>query len=443
MRGLSRKKQCFSRSRILSCGIVLCLICGILSACSKNSFNKKKIDVTELARLVVDSLSEKTDMESLYERIPEEQRDGLSYSMYYEYIDVLSKMMPNGSKVVSFDIVEGEERQKLLDSMLSSDSEEYKNLISCCVPIRVETTGARVSGVPLYFYLQTNSEGEVYLDKEWAESCIDLYAFAVHYFEAYSNENLTDVISLLPYTETPEPLPQSRDVLKAKAKEMIRFYSHNVKSSVSQYEMISIDASNLLYLQPEVLNTQLQANSRTVYFRSDEDNVISVVDPIQNELKTVDLYLYYNGQRTVRVGEHAAPSQLENLFGTPISISCGPVMEKSQNGEELRNILVRYDGFVITVYGTYEDAENWDGRYVRFRIWNSSRVSIGSEMDVSDTSFDILTRYPFADETGFVLPVTADGEQYVLTFELDRQSANTDGSHKLKEIILSWDKDGD
>ncbi|MBO4687843.1 MAG: hypothetical protein J5636_04965 [Clostridiales bacterium] len=439
MKRFSRKLHSFFTGRVLACGISLCLMMGLLASCSSGTFLKKKIDVPEMARLLVDSIQDIKAAENFYDKIPEEQRDGLTFSEYYEYIGVLSEMLPSGSSVTSFDIVEGQERESLLSSMLSSDSEEYDSMIRSCIPIRVDTTGQRASGTPMYFYLQTKDSGEVYLDRGWIRSCIDLYAFSVHYFEAYANKNLTDVISLLPFTETPEPIPQSRDVLKAKAREMIRFYSYNIKSQ-TEFEMISIDASNLLYLQPEVLNTQDKTATRSVQFRSDDNNAITVLDPIMNDLKSVDLYLYYNGLRTVRIGEHAAPSQLENLFGTPITISCGPILETTANGDEMRNILIRYHGFVITVYGTYTNEEEWDGRYMRFRIWDSTRARIGTEMDVDDSSWDILLRYPFADETGFVLSVESDGEDYVLTVDLDREKTNSEGSFPVRQIVLEWKK---
>ena len=170
--------------------------------------------------------------------------------------------------------------------------------------------------------------------------------------------------------------------------------------------------------------------------------MISVIDPVQNELMSVDLYLYYNGRRTVRIGEHAAPSQLSNLFGTPITISCGPILEVTSDGQEMRNILIRYDGFVITVYGTYLNEEEWDGRYMRFRIWDSTKAAIGTDMTVQDTSWDILKRYPFADETGFVLEILSDGETYVLTLDLDREKVNSEGSFPVREIVLEWRKAG-
>ena len=184
-----RKTRHFLRNRIVSCGVILCLLAGLLSSCSRGSFSKKKIDVPEMARLLVDSLQDINGAELFYGKIPEEQRDGLTFSEYYEYISVLSEMMPSGSSVTSFEIVEGQEKEDLLSSMLISNSEEYDGMIRSSIPIRVETTGKRASGTPLYFYLQTNADGEVYLNHEWIRSCIDLYAFSVHYFEAYANKN--------------------------------------------------------------------------------------------------------------------------------------------------------------------------------------------------------------------------------------------------------------
>ena len=437
MKFFSKKLHMRSWTRCFSVMLMLCVFSGILTSCSGKGFKKNTIDVPEMARIVADSLDDISLSESLYERIPDDQKDGMTYSEYHEYISVLSDMIPNQGRVLTFEIVEGAEKQRLLEAMLSNDPEEYSDLIMSCIPIKVTTTGVRRSGTPIYFYLQTKPDGTVYLNRSWAKSCMDLYAFSVHYFEAYTNENLTDVISLIPYTETAETLPESEDILREKGKEMIRFYTHNVKSDVNDYEMISIDASNLLYLQPEVYDNHLHVSSRQVRFRSDSQDVISVVDPIENELKTADLYLYYNNRRTVRIGDHAAPLQLKSLFGDPLTVSCGPVMVPADNMEDgLRNILIRYKGFSITVYGVYHGEDDWTGTLVHFDIYSSRKVGIGSNMSLNDSSWDVLYQYPFADQMGYELQVLVDGEIYKLKIEFDKENKNEDGSFPISAISL-------
>lgn len=437
MKFFSEKLHMHSWIRCFSVMLMLCVFSGMLTSCSGKGFKKSTIDVPEMARIVADSLDDISLSESLYERIPDDQKDGMTYSEYHEYISVLSNMIPNQGRVLTFEIVEGAEKQRLLEAMLSNDPEEYSDLIMSCIPIKVTTTGVRRSGTPIYFYLQTKPDGTVYLNRSWAKSCMDLYAFSVHYFEAYTNENLTDVISLIPYTETAETLPESEDILREKGKEMIRFYTHNVKSDESDYEMISIDASNLLYLQPEVYDNHLHVSSRQVRFRSDSQDVISVVDPIENELKTADLYLYYNNRRTVRIGDHSAPLQLKSIFGDPLTVSCGPVMVPAENMEDgLRNILIRYKGFSITVYGVYHGEDDWTGTLVHFDIYSSRKVGIGSNMSLNDSSWDVLYQYPFADQMGYELQVLVDGEIYKLKIEFDKENKNEDGSFPISAISL-------
>lgn len=437
MKFFSEKLHMRLWTRCFSVMLMLCVFSGILTSCSGKGFKKNTIDVPEMARIVADSLDDISLSESLYERIPDDQKDGMTYSEYHEYISVLSNMIPNQGRVLTFEIVEGAEKQRLLEAMLSNDPEEYSDLIMSCIPIKVTTTGVRRSGTPIYFYLQTKPDGTVYLNRSWAKSCMDLYAFSVHYFEAYTNENLTDVISLIPYTETAETLPESEDILREKGKEMIRFYTHNVKSDESDYEMISIDASNLLYLQPEVYDNHLHVSSRQVRFRSDSQDVISVVDPIENELKTADLYLYYNNRRTVRIGDHSAPLQLKSIFGDPLTVSCGPVMVPADNMEDgLRNILIRYKGFSITVYGVYHGEDDWTGTLVHFDIYSSRKVGIGSNMSLNDSSWDVLYQYPFADQMGYELQVLVDGEIYKLKIEFDKENKNEDGSFPISAISL-------
>ena len=440
MKLFSEKLHMRSWLRCFSVMLVLCVFSTMLTSCSGKGLKKKTIDVPEMARIVADSLDDISLTESLFESIPEEQRDGLTYSEYYEYISVLQKMIPNQGRVLTFEIVEGAEKKRLLEAMISGDADDYSDLIMSCVPIKVTTTGIRRSGTPIYFYLQTKPDGTVFLSRSWAKSCMDLYAFSVHYFEAYTNENLTDVISLIPYTETTEPLPESKDILREKAKEMIHFYTHNVKSDKSDYEMISIDASNLLYLQPEVYDNHLRVSSRQVRFRSDAQDVISVIDPIEHELKTADLYLYYNNRRTLRIGDNAAPLQLSSIFGDPLTVSCGPVMEPAENMEDgLRNILIRYKGFSITVYGVYHGEDDWTGTLVHFDIYSSKKVGIGSNMSLNESSWDVLSQYPFADQMGYEMKVTVDGETYSLKIEFDKENKNEDGSFPISAMSLKQD----
>lgn len=437
MKLFSEKLHMRSWLRCFSVMLVLCVFSTMLTSCSGKGLKKKTIDVPEMARIVADSLDDISLTESLFESIPEEQRDGLTYSEYYEYISVLQKMIPNQGRVLTFEIVEGAEKKRLLEAMISGDADDYSDLIMSCVPIKVTTTGIRRSGTPIYFYLQTKPDGTVFLSRSWAKSCMDLYAFSVHYFEAYTNENLTDVISLIPYTETTEPLPESKDILREKAKEMIHFYTHNVKSDKSDYEMISIDASNLLYLQPEVYDNHLRVSSRQVRFRSDAQDVISVIDPIEHELKTADLYLYYNNRRTLRIGDNAAPLQLSSIFGDPLTVSCGPVMEPAENMEDgLRNILIRYKGFSITVYGVYHGEDDWTGTLVHFDIYSSKKVGIGSNMSLNESSWDVLSQYPFADQMGYEMKVTVDGVTYSLKIEFDKENKNEDGSFPISAMSL-------
>ncbi len=115
---ISRKKSGIRILRHLSALMVLCVFCGMLAACSDKNSRNKKIDAPEMARILVDSLTETNDKEELFNRIPEEQRDEMTVSEYYEYISVLQKMMPAGTRATSFEIVEGDQKASLLESMI-------------------------------------------------------------------------------------------------------------------------------------------------------------------------------------------------------------------------------------------------------------------------------------------------------------------------------------
>lgn len=433
------KNRLFERS--IAMLILCCLLSSLLAGCSRSNNSGNRVDEPELARILVDSMQDLNATEDLYKRIPDDQKDEMTYSEYYEYVSVLQKLLPYGSRTSSFYIVDGVEKERLLSRMVDTSSEEYEALIRGCIPVRIETTGERKSDFPIYIYLQTKPDGTVYLDRRWAKNCMDLLAFSTHYFEAHEGGNLDDVTRILPLMKTAEPLPSDIVVREAKAKEIIRFYSVNVQSKQDEYELVSIDASNLVFLQPEVLDSSLHASSREVLFHSNADDEISVQDSIMSDLKTTDLYLYYNGHRTLRVGEHASASSVRSLLGEPISVTCGPVLEggdvKQNRADGNRKILVRYPGFVLTVYGRFTSETEWEGTCIRFRIWDSKKATIGERITTTETSWDILKQYPYADEGAYRMAVTVDGESYELIIELDHEHTNADGSYPISSLRLS------
>ena len=147
--------------RYMSVMLVLCFFCGMLTACKNKHFQKKKIDAPEMARIVVDALQDSSDKEELFNRIPDEQKDGMTFSEFYEYISVLQKMMPGGSRVSSFQIIMGEEKDRLLQKMIFDETHEYADLVRSCIPVQVQVNGFRVSGMPIVIYLQTKTDGYI------------------------------------------------------------------------------------------------------------------------------------------------------------------------------------------------------------------------------------------------------------------------------------------
>ena len=434
--------------------LLVVFVLPLAASCRSKVFSTKEISAPEMARLIVDSMLDLENAESDYYQIPEEQKDGMSYSEFYEYISILIKMLPADSTIESFDLVSGKERKELIAKLLECGSPTYASIFESCVPVRVETNSERLSSTPIYFYIQQKDDGSVFLSRQWARRCMDIYAYSVHYFEAYQSGNLGDVVSLLPSTGIDESILKSTSVLTSKAREMIQFYSGNVKTDFAGYELCSIDAANLLFLQPEVFdNTHLKTSSRFVEFSYDSSDKIVVDDSITSDLKSADLYLYYNGHRAIRIGENATSAQIQTFLGAPVSVSCGPVIKTEQRwaGEDVsyRNILVRYKGFAITIYGIYNDESDWEGNFVHFRIWDTAKVTIGTSISSSSTTWDILERYPFAEKTDYDLQMTLDNERYEMKFYFDEpedsetegaddQQKTQEGGKPISEIILAW-----
>ena len=74
MKFFSEKLHMRLWTRCFSVMLMLCVFSGILTSCSGKGFKKNTIDVPEMARIVADSLDDISLSESLYERIPDDQK---------------------------------------------------------------------------------------------------------------------------------------------------------------------------------------------------------------------------------------------------------------------------------------------------------------------------------------------------------------------------------
>lgn len=402
----------------------------------------QEIDAAELARLIVDSLVSE-DMESDYRSIPATQRDDMSYSQYAEYIDLLQNLCPTICNVESFRFLSTDESSTLLAEMANGLSPDYADLVLQSIPFEI-TFERNSEGIETaILYLQTDENGVPFISTRWVNRLSELVNYSIHYFEAMNGDNLDAIQSLVCTNQSSFTFPER--ILTQKASAIYDFYRLNVKSSVEQYRVTVLNAKQVCVTQPEVMDeSNASYESRIVSFTYSDSDTIIVSDPMVSSLRSSDLYLYYNGARCLRIGETATSLQLISLFGEPVSTSFGPQLyfEDTEEGEHIiyRNIVIKYPTFQLTVRGVENKDGSWDGRLIRFRIFTTgTETSLGAYFTNSSDIFDVLYRYPFADETDYLITNEIEGANYTLEVHFKPVEADGGVSGNIDSYILTLD----
>ena len=148
------------------------------------------ISVQEMTRLIVSAINDKRNTADVYSQIPSDQNDGLSYSYFYEYMNILRTVstQDNNGKVVSFRIMSDDECLNLLGGDLINRYGQIKG---------AELMYSSDVEYPLYIFFSVKENGEVTLSKDWVTSIINIYNYSNHYFTLLDETNADAVKALL------------------------------------------------------------------------------------------------------------------------------------------------------------------------------------------------------------------------------------------------------
>ena len=79
-----------------------------VTSCNLRAFRSKiisdPITPQELARLMITAINNKKNAPDVYSSIPEVQRDGLSYSYFIQYVDIMSRISGENGDISAFRI---------------------------------------------------------------------------------------------------------------------------------------------------------------------------------------------------------------------------------------------------------------------------------------------------------------------------------------------------
>ena len=362
----------------------------------------------EMTRLLISSINDKRTTADTYSRIPESQLDGLSYSYFYEYMNILRTVstQDGNGKVVSFRILGDEECRALLGTDVSSVYGDIKGA-QLMYASEVEN--------PVYIFFRQDSDGRISLSRDWVTSIINIYNYSNHYFTLLDENNADGVKALLipglqneVYTD---------EVLYAKAQQLCDFYRLRVMSSMNEYEITRLVPWELTVRIPETIAVDGELFEEHLVSFYYEDGSYSIDDQISVVPDISLVYLVRGDERLVRVGSEYTHEQIAAVLGEPSTETYDP-----NTGMK---ILI-YPELILRIDAVYDiGEEEWAGTVTSVRLISSSVYSIGYNLFVGMTRSQILLAYPNVDNQDFTIPVEGSTGSYTVTFTFDEDDVVT------------------
>lgn len=356
------------------------------------------VSVQEMTRLLISAINDKRNMADVYSQIPVDQTDGLSYSYFYEYINILRTVstQDNNGKVVSFRIISDDECLSLLGSNLINHYGQIKG---------AQLMYSSDVEYPLYVFFTVKDNGEVTLSSEWVTSIINIYNYSNHYFTLLDENNADAVKALLMPGFSGEEYTD--EVVYAKAQMLCEFYRLRVMSNINEYEITRLVPGQMTVRIPETIAAEGDLFEEHIVSFTYNDGVYNIDDRIDVAADINLIYLVRGDERLIRIGSDYSYNQLGSIIGSaPSTFSYDP---------ETCMAIVIYSDLVLRFDGVVMIDDDWTGVLTSMRLISSSVYSLGYNLYPGMTRTQVLMAYPSADETDYTISIN----EYEVTMEFN------------------------
>lgn len=392
--------------------------CNIIQRIQKR-FDKSSEDISkqELARLVSSAIMDKENVADSYSSIPERQLDGMSYSIFYQYCDILRTMSSRHGNITAFRFLTDEETAKFYSD---SDKKAGENAVSMksysgltMVELIYEEDYDKAN--PCRFALQYKNGGYT-LANDYATKAVEAYDYMSHYFKMISDGNTAGLESIIKPMLTDDIYISS--VVTSKASYLIDYYKLHVKSSVREYKLKTFLPTLVSYEIPETIDASGEnIISRTVNLFRRNDGAFYIEDTFVSKGNEVSFCL---GETPVlHCGLTYSRADIITLLGDPVI-----EMPGSSDSNGMTDIIMAFNGVMLRFEGTASADGTWSSaRLVAISVYHNNADSPAATFDgrlfVGMNISELLLVYPMIDETGYVYTFeTAEGT-YKLEFEFD------------------------
>lgn len=364
---------------------------------------QNNISIQEMTRLIVSAINDKRNTADAYSSIPNTQTDGLSYSYFYEYMNILRSVSyaNNSGKVVSFRIMSDDECLSFLGQDVM---DRYGHVKGAQLLYSTDTE------YPMYIFFKEDENGKASLSSEWITSIINIYNYSNHYFTLLDENNADAVEALLMPGLTGDEYTD--DVVYAKAQLLCEFYRLRVMSGVSEYEITRLVPGQMIVRIPETLapDGNLFEDHEVVFTELSNGNYI--IDDTMTASADVNLiYLIRGDERLIRVGADYTFSQLNSVMGNSPSTFT--------YDEDAGMVIAIYSGVILRFDGVTMSADDFTGTLSSIRLISNSAYSIGYNLFTGMTRSQVLMAYPFADETDYLFSIDTGARSYEVEIDFD------------------------
>ena len=392
--------------------------CDIVQSIQKR-FDNHSEDITkqELARLVSVAIKSADNVADSYSSIPDNQLDGMSYTVFHQYCEILRSMSERHGKISSFRFLTAEENEKFFadaDKKAGSHAismKSYSDLIM--VELIYEDDDDKDN--PCRFALALK-DGAYTLANDYATKAVEAYDYISHYFKMISDANTAGLESIIK--------PMLKDdiyissVITSKATYLIDYYKHRVRSSFREFKLRTFLPNLISFEIPESVDASGEnIISRSVNLFRRQDGIFYIEDTFVSKGDEVGFCL--DGNPVLRCGFSYTKADIEKLFGEPV---IQMVDNSGKNG--MAQILLAFNGVMLHFEGAPSSDSTWNtARLVSISIYDYDADTPASTFDgrlfVGMNISELLLVYPMIDESDYVYTFeTAEGT-YKMEFEFD------------------------
>ncbi len=362
---------------------------------------------TELARLIANAINSEDAVADSYAKIPSNQLDGLSYSVFYEYCSILRKASKVHGTADSFRILDKSESDRYFDMIDHNTDDMFQTIDQYGDMDVVELCYSKDKSMfssPVRFTIAKNGDTSFVASRYIAESML-AYSYINHYFEMIDDNNV-DALEAIIKTSYDQDVYYG-SVIYEKANCIVDYYKHKVKTVLNDYELRLFSPTHIQYVIPEVFAEDGDSFiTKTVDLRLQNDGTYFLEDDIPVSID--ELRIYKTGGGRLRMGSTYTANELYKLLGDPIIVSYDTGV-----------IVLTYDGMTLRLEGDTSGGQWTSGRLSSVVLRKDEQFSLGDDLYIGMNTQELLLIYPMFDECDFTSSFENGDGKFILSFRFD------------------------